>query len=215
MRREHRKSAAAPSGRSVRAASPARTPVAASCGRWEGRAAAALLPRRGARGRSSPRPRPARRLHGRHRRRRPAARHERLRKPGRQAVPPGGDGRRRRVLRLRPRRLARHLPRERDEPRPRRPRPPAPELPLPQQPRRHVHRRHGEGGPHPFRLGTGLLRRRLRQRRLRRPLRHLLGEERPLPQQRRRHVHGRLREGRGRGLARPVGRRLLLPRLRP
>ena len=89
------------------------------------------------------------------------------------------------------------------------------QLPLPQQPRRHVHRRHREGRPDPFRLGPGLLRRRLRQRRLRRPLRHLLGTERPLPQQRRRHVHRRLREGRGRGIGRPLGRRLLLPRLRP
>ena len=62
-----------------------------------------------------------------------------------------------------------------------------------------------KAGLTPFRLGTGLLRGRLRQRRLRRPLRHLLGEERPLPQQRRRHVHGRLGEGRGRGLGQTAG----------
>ena len=47
---------------------------------------------------------------------------ERLGEPRRQAVPARGDGRRRRVLRLRPRRLARHLPRERHQPRPGRPR---------------------------------------------------------------------------------------------
>ncbi len=41
------------------------------------------------------------------------------------------------------------------------------------------------------------------------------GQERPLPQQRRRHVHRRLREGRRRRVRRPLGRRLLLPRLRP
>ena len=46
------------------------------------------------------------------------------------------------------------------------PRPPAPKLALPQQPRRHLQRCHGEGRPLALRLGPGLLRRRLRQRRL-------------------------------------------------
>jgi hypothetical protein len=92
---------------------------------------------------------------------------------------------------------------------------PAPELPLPQQPRRHVHRRHGEGRPPPLRLGPGLLRGRLRQRRPRRPLRDLLGEERPLPQQRRRHLHGRVEKAGVAGAPGRWGRGLLLPRLRP
>jgi hypothetical protein len=43
-----------------------------------------------------------------------------------------------------------------------------------EQPRRHIHRRHGQGRPDAQRLGPGLLRRRLRQRRPRRPLRQLL-----------------------------------------
>ena len=168
-------------------------------------------------GRVPPQPRRARsrHLHRRHRRRRPVARRERLGQPGQQAVPARGDGLRRRVLRLRQRRLARHLPRQRHQLRSRRPRPAARQLPLSQQPRRHVHRRHREGRADPLRLGTGLLRRRLRQRRLRRSLRHLLGPQRPLSQQRRRHVHRRVREGRRRGDGQRLGRRLLLPRLRP
>ena len=101
------------------------------------------------------------------------------------------------------------------EPRPERPGPQAHELPVPQQPRRHLHRRHPEGRPHALRLGPGLLRGRLRQRRLRRPLRQLLGQERALPQQRRRHVHGRLRAGGSRGTPGPLGGRVLLSRLRP
>ena len=63
--------------------------------------------------------------------------------------------------------------------------------------------------------GQGVLRRRLRQRRLRRSLRHLLGPQRPLPQQRRRHVHRRVREGRSGGLGGPLGRGMLFRRLRP
>ena len=58
-----------------------------------------------------------------------------------------------------------------------------------------------EGRADPLRLGPGLLRRRLRQRRLRRSVRHLLGPQRPVPQQRRRHVHRRLGKGRRGGLA--------------
>ena len=64
-----------------------------------------------------------------------------------------------------------------------------------------------EGRPDPFRLGSGLLRRRLRQRRLRRSLRHLLGPQRALPQQRRRHVHRRVREGRRGGIRHGAGAR--------
>ena len=68
--------------------------------------------------------------------------------------------------------------------------------PVQEQSRRHVHRRHREGGPDADRLGLGRDRRRLRQRRVRRPLRHLLRPQRPVPQQRRRHVHRRHRKGR-------------------
>ena len=62
-----------------------------------------------------------------------------------------------------------------------------------------------EGGLDPFRLGPGVLRRRLRQRRLRRSLRHVLGAQRPLSQQRRRHVHRRLGKGRRRGIGNTSG----------
>ena len=105
--------------------SPDRTAVAASCGRWEGRSEAVLLPLRADAQVRPPATARKRRLHGRHRRRRPLARDERLGQRGRQAVPPRGDGRRRRLLRLRQRRLARHLPRQRHQPRPRGPRPPS------------------------------------------------------------------------------------------
>ena len=49
---------------------------------------------------------------------RPVARQERLRQPGQQAVPAGGDGLWRGLLRLRQRRLARHLSGQREQPRP-------------------------------------------------------------------------------------------------
>ena len=63
---------------------------------------------------------------------------------------------------------------------------------------------------------SGGHRRRLQQRRLRRPLHHLLGPERPLPQQRRRHVHRchRRRPGLLQNGSR-VGLGLHLCRLRP
>ena len=72
------------------------------------------------------------------------------------------------------------------------------EPPLQEQPRRHLHRRHGEGRTDAAGLGVRGHGGRLRQRRLRRPLHHLLRPERALPQQRRRHLHGRDREGRSR-----------------
>ncbi len=143
------------------------------------------------------------------------ARRERLGQPGQQALPARGDGLRRGALRLRQRRLAGHLPRQRQQLRPRRPRSAARQLPLSQQPRRHVHRRHREGRVDPLGLGAGLLRRRLRQRRLRRSLRDLLGAQRPLSQQRRRHVHRRVRKGRRCRVGKRLGRRLRLSRLRP
>ena len=67
---------------------------------------------------------------------------------------------------------------------------------LPPERGRHVHRRHREGRPHrnaaePLRHGRRG--RRLRQRRLRGPLRHQLRRQHALPQQRRRHLHRRHR----------------------
>ena len=59
-----------------------------------------------------------------------------------------------------------------------------------------LHRRHREGRADAHRLGVGGHRRRLRQRRLRRPLHHHYGHERAVSQQRRRHLHRRDREGR-------------------
>ena len=84
-----------------------------------------------------------------------------------------------------------------------------------EQPRRHVHRRHREGRPDAHRLGVGGHRRRLRQRRLRRPVHHLLGPQRALSQQRRRHVHRRHRKGRPAADGRALWVRLHLGRLRP
>ena len=117
------------------------------------------------------------------------------------------------VLRLRQRRLAR---------------PPGPERhpaggrarghhqsPLQEQPRRHLHRRHGEGGTDAAGLGVRGHGRRLRQRRLRGPLSHLLRPQRAVPQQRRRHLHRRDREGRPRRGTRALRLRLHVVGLRP
>ena len=154
------------------------------------------------------------RFHRRHAGSRPAAGHEHLRQRHEQTVPARRDGLRRRAL----------FDYDNDgwldiflvngsslDPAVRDRRPD--ELSVSQQSRRNVHRRHAEGRPDSFRLGAGLLRGRLRQRRLRRSVRQLLGTERPVPQQRRRHVHRRIRKGRRRRVRRPMGSRLLLPRL--
>ena len=61
---------------------------------------------------------------------------------------------------------------------------------LPQQPRRHIHRRYREGWPRAHRLGTRRLRRRLRQRRQRRSVCHLLRQKCSLPQQWKRNLYG-------------------------
>ena len=153
-------------------------------------------------------------VQGRDRGGRPGTRRQRLGESHRQAVPARGDGRRRGAVRLRQRWLARHLPGQRQQLRSSGRRSEADQLPVPQQSRRHLQRRHAEGGTHPFRMGTGLLRRRLRQRRLRRSVRQLLGSKRPLPEQRQRHLHRRHRSG-GRGRARAsMGCGLLLSGLR-
>ena len=87
--------------------------------------------------------------------------------------------------------------------------------PVPQQPRRHVYAM----SPRASGLGRSVLglrhhRGRLRQRRLRGHLHHLLGPEHPVPQQRRRHLHRCDREG---GLVQRGSLRhgLHLDRLRP
>ena len=72
-----------------------------------------------------------------------------------------------------------------------------------------------KAGLDPHGLGLGGHGGRLRQRRLRRPVHHLLRPERALPQQRRRHLHGRDGEGRPRRAARPLRLRLHLGGLRP
>ena len=123
---------------------------------------------------------------------------------------PGRDhGRRRGPARLRQRRPPGHVLHERREDR----RPDADgqtarqvrcevlEPPLSPEAGRHVRRRHREGRSH--RHAAELLRhgrrgRRLRQRRLRRPLRHQLRRQHALSQQRQRHVHRRHRPRRRR-----------------
>ena len=113
---------------------------------------------------------------------------------------------RRRVLRLRQRRLARHfraLSGTRLEGDP----PDATNRLYQEQSRRHVHGRHRKGRAAPHRMGIGGHRRRLQQRRLRRPLHHLLGPECALPQQRRRHVHRCHGEGRAAAGRKPRGAR--------
>ena len=171
---------------------------------WVAGVAAACSRRRGIHRLAGPASAAAGHLHGRDRSGRSVARPLNVSgSPDRQAVPARGDGRRRRALRLRPRRLARHLPGQRQQLRARGSRPQADELSVSQQPRRHVHRRHAKGGPDPFGLGTGLLRRRLRQRRLRRSVRQLLGPERSLSEQRQWHVHRRDRT-RGRRRSRRI-----------
>ena len=87
--------------------------------------------------------------------------------------------------------------------------------PVQEQSRRHVHRRDRECRLDADRLGIGGDRRRLRQRRLRRPVHHLLRPERSVSQQRRRHVHRRDREGGAAAAGNPLRLGLHVGRLRP
>ena len=73
----------------------------------------------------------------------------------------------------------------------------ADQSPVPQQARRHVRGCHRRSRPGTQRMGTGRVRRRLRQRRLRRSVRHVLGHEPPVSQSRRRDVRGRHRHAAG------------------
>ena len=59
------------------------------------------------------------------------------------------------------------------------------------QARRHLRRRDGQGRPDKERVGAGGVRRGLRQRRLRRSVRHVLGTEPSLPQSRQQHLRRR------------------------
>ena len=129
-------------------------------------------------------------------RRRPTGgpdRAHRLRRRRVEAIHHRGGRLRRRLSRLRQRRVARRAGAERHAPRGSAAR--REQSPVQEQPRRHVHGRDRESRPHPIRLGIGGHRRRLRQRRLRRPVHHLLRPPRALSQQRRWHVHRRHGEG--------------------
>src|SRR6266404_1157212 len=85
---------------------------------------------------------------------------------------------------------------------------------LQKQSRRHFHGRHRQSRPAPFRMGASRVRGRLRQRRLRRSLRHLLRKKRSLPQQRQRHLHGRQRKIRRRRKRQALEHRLRFRGLR-
>ena len=81
------------------------------------------------------------------------------------------------------------------------PKAPLQERALPEQPRRHVHRRHREGGRRRRRgVRHGLRDRGLRQRRLPGHPGHRVRPVHAVPQQRQRHLHRRHREGRRRRL---------------
>ncbi len=112
---------------------------------------------------------------------------------------------RRRALRLRRRRQARRLPRDRRRADRQARAGAAPERPLPQPRGLEVRGRVEEGGSRRRGLGQRGLRRRLRRRRTARPLRHELRPELPLPQQRQRNVHGS--GGHGRSRRREAGAR--------
>ena len=109
-----------------------------------------------------------------------------VRRPRHQPVPAGDDRLRRRVPRLRRRRLAGHLPRQRHDAR-RLPAGQGAHQPsLPQPPGRHLRGRDARGGRRRHRLGPGRVRRRSRQRRPRGPVRQRVRPEPALPQPRRR-----------------------------
>ena len=113
----------------------------------------------------------------------------------RQEVHPRVDERRRRPVRLRQGWPARRLPGQRANRRDGRRSPQRAERAVAESGRRHLRRRHRQGRRRLPGMGHGRRRRRLRQRRLGRPVRDLLRPEPPLSQQRRRNVHGRHREG--------------------
>src|SRR6266850_2032040 len=147
-------------------------------------------------------------------RRRPGRRHGLWRRHLEQ-VPARNDRHRRGGVRLRQRRLARSVFRERFDPRRISAGPGADQSSLPEQARRHVRGRHDESRACRERLGTGRLRRRLRQRRLRRSVRQLLGTEPLVSQPGERYVRRRHAQRGTHADAYAVGNRLRVPRLRP
>ncbi len=132
-----------------------------------------------------------------------------------QHLPHRNDGDRRGGARLRRRRVARHLPRQRHHARRVSQGPGTDEPPLSEPRERHVRRRDGARGPGGQWVGTGCVRRRLRQRRPRRSVRHLLGPEPALPQPGQRHVRGRHAPRRGRQRPQALELGVRLSRLRP
>ena len=140
-----------------------------------------IRPRGGAGSRSIRRPGPFRR----------ARRPDRVRRRAHQGVHPGDHGRRGGRVRLRRRRLARHIPRQRLASFGLRGCGPPWKPALPQPPRRQLRGRDREGRPRAPRLGAGSLCRRLRQRRPAGPVRDLLRPERALPQPGRRDLRRR------------------------
>ena len=144
-----------------------------------------------------------------------ASRRDHVRRARAEQVPARDDGQRCRPLRLRRRRLAGRLPGERHDARGLPEGRGAHEPPLPQPRRRHLRGPDAASDPRAHRLGAGSLRRRLRQRRPRRPLRDLLRAEPPLPEPGPGRVRGRDRPCRARELEDPLGNRMRLSRLRP
>ncbi len=118
-------------------------------------------------------------------------------------------------LRLRRRRVDRHLPGQRLDPGGLSARHGADQPPVSQPARRHLRGRDGGGGAGAGRLGPGRLCGRLRQRRRRGPGGHVLGPQPVDAQSRRRDVRGRDAGGGARDRAAALGHGLRLPGLRP
>ena len=138
-----------------------------------------------------------------------------LRRTEDQSLSARDHGQRGRGSRLRRRRLARRVRRQRHDAGRLSQRSGADQPSVSQPSQRVVRGRDGQGGPGPHRLGAGGLRRRLRQRRRRRPLRDVLGPEPALSQPRQRSVRrGRARGGPGQR-GRAMGRRVRFPGFRP
>ena len=114
-------------------------------------------------------------------------------------APDRDHGRRRGRVRLRQRRLSRHLFHQRRRAAlARKDRPAVPQPPLPQQTRLDLRRRDRQSRSGRRRLQHRRRRGRLRQRRLRGPVRHRRQGQHPVPQSRRRHFRGRHSRGRPR-----------------
>ncbi len=127
----------------------------------------------------------------------------------------GDHGPWRRVLRLRQRRLDRHLHGQQRRLGLLQPSRAAEERAAQEQPQRHLHRRHRQGGScRRQRVRDGVRHRRLRQRRLPGHPGHRVRTLHAVPQQRQRHLHRRHREGRARRARMDHQRRLVRLRQR-